>query len=97
MEVYYDERVLSGYRIKRIVRERLKTLAKVKKTSVNELVDETLTELTKNIRTPEEIKEEKKRTENFLSACMNKWENSEFNECIDAINETRKINEPIKL
>lgn len=97
MESYYNERVLSGYRIKRIVRERLKTLAKEKKTSVNELVDDTLYELTKDVRTPEEIEEEKKKTEEFLSACMNKWKGDEYNECIDAINETRKINEPVLL
>lgn len=97
MESYYDERILSGFRIKRIVRDRLKTLAKEKRTSVNELVDNALFELTKNVRTPEEVKEEMRNTEDFLSVCMGKWHGVEYDECVEAINKTRIVNEPVSL
>ena len=97
MENCYSEKTLSGYKIRKIVRDRLKVLAKMNKTSVSDIVDKTLYELTKDIRTPEEIEEEKNKTQEFLDCCVGKWEGPDFDESIKAINLIRTINEPIKL
>lgn len=72
---------------------RLKTRAKAEKTSYNSLVERILTDYTKEMKSEEEILEEKKRTADFLRACQGIWEGPEYDGVEAAIKEGRTVRE----
>ena len=92
-----DNKKLTSYRINPLTIERLKTKAKIDNVSVNTLVDSILSEYTKDVRTPEEVEEERKRTSEFLGACVGIWAGAEYDTVEDAVNECRTFREITEL
>ena len=97
METLLEEKVFTGYRLRKKTIARLKVLAHSLGISVNELVDNTLSELTANVKTEEDIREEKEKLDKFLALCSNAWAGEGFDNCEKAINNCRTINPIIEL
>lgn len=92
------EKRLTAYRIDVLTLERLKSKAKIDGVSVNTLVETTLSELVKDIKSDKEIEEEKKRTKSFLDTCWGSWSGDESsNEIKESIKSARTTNREVSL
>ena len=70
-------RVQTGFRLDPLVLSRVKEAAKQQKLSVNEYVNRTLREATRDIESAEEKEACRKRTNEFLNRFFGAWESSE--------------------
>lgn len=59
------------------VLSRAKEAARLSNLSLNEFINDVVEKATEDIRTPEEIEEERKRTEEFMGACAGSWTGDE--------------------
>lgn len=97
METLREEKVFTGYRIRKKTVSRLKVLAKSLGTSVNELVDSTLYKLTENVKTEEDIAKEKAKLNKLFSLCSGAWKGEAGDDCEKVIENCRIINPVVDL
>ena len=91
------EKRLTSYRITPLTIDRLKTLARQEKVSVNTLVDRTLTELVSDIRSEEEMRQARLETEKFISDFAGAWAGPEYDGITEEIQKTRTIRKAVEL
>lgn len=97
MRTTIPEKKLAAYRLNPITISRLKMLAKSKKVSVNTLVDDVLTDYTKDVKSEDEILAERKATEEFISEFAGIWDDNDYHAARTSIAETRTIRKEAKL
>ena len=73
-------RVQTGFRLDSIVLARVKEAAKLNHLSVNEFVNQTLMEATKDIESEEEKEASRQRTESFIDKFFGAWVGDETEE-----------------
>jgi len=91
------EKKLAAYRISSITIERLKTKARMENISVNTLVDNTLADLVKDIKSDFEIEESKKATEKFINEFAGLWSGPNYEGIEKDIFATRTIRKVVEL
>lgn len=88
----------TGIRFNPRVLARAKYAARLANTSLNEYINSLVEKATEDIRTEEEIEEERKRTLAFLEECGGSWSGPDSAEKIKAIiKEGRTVREPLAL
>lgn len=93
-----NEKKLAAYRLSPVIIGRLRTKAKMQKISINQLVEDTLAESVKDVRSEEEIAAEKKAAKEFLTKCWGSWSGDETSEeIISSIRSARTKNSEVEL